>query len=1084
MSENFSIIPIRQLLAQILKSEAKGSIFGIYQSQFYKPNKKDVYRTSMFGQMLETPLGVAAGPHTQLAQNIISAWLCGARYIELKTIQTLDKIKVSKPCIDIQDEGYNCEWSQELKIEESFDEYLKAWIIIHILRHKFGWNKNIGTIFNMSVGYDMAGILKDNVQWFLAKMINCREEKDAFIDEIKELYPAVNDIEIPDCISNNVTLSTMHGCPSDEIEKIGQYLIEAKKLHTFIKLNPTLLGKEKIHKILTEILGFETIVPDTAFEHDIIYPTAVKLIQSLQQSAQKQGVFFGVKLTNTLEAINHKNIFSDESMYMSGKALHPISINVARKLKSDTEIRNLHVSFCGGVNVFNVTDVLTCGLYPVTVCSDLLKPGGYARLPQYLEEIEKTFTKYETTNLQDFILVRSKQTNLTAGALANLNEYADNVVNKPVYKSVYADIKTQRELTEFDCIAAPCVNTCPSNQNIPEYMYRTAKGDFSNAFDTIMLTNPFPSVTGMVCDHPCQSKCTRINYDNSLLIREVKHFIAENAVKMDSVVSEQKNGKKVTIIGAGPSGLSCAWFLVLAGFDVDVFETKEFPGGMLADAIPLFRLSEKTLSDDINRIRRLGVKIYTSTRIDVSAFNKIKDNSDFIYIAVGAQQSMKVSIEGDDVKQGLLDPLKYLSAVRKGESIELGKKVIVLGGGNTAIDAARTAKRFAGKNGSVTIVYRRTHREMPADQNEIRAALDEGIELIELAAPAKINSVNGSVRSLVCYRMKLQEIDEAGRPRPVKIDGSEFEIAADTIIPAFGQTTDIDFIDQELLEVADPETREIKLQNAFIGGDAYRGASTVIKAIADGRKTAETITKKAGIDLDKTALRSNNKELTRKQHHEKRARIVHGIKPEETPLAERDYFSLVDLTLTEEEAQQEASRCLFCNEVCDICVTVCPNRANYGYTVEPFEVKLQKAVNDNGKIKIVDDKIFKIEQPYQVLNIDEFCNECGNCTTFCPTSGAPHKDKPKVFLTEKSFRNAESGYYLKSGKLLYKTQNVIKSLELKEDQYLFESEVITATLNRGDFSIIDIKFKDALLKEASLANAVKMSVIFFALKDL
>ncbi len=1084
MSENFSIIPIRQLLSQILKSGAKGSIFGIYQSQFFTPNKKDVYRTSMFDQMLETPLGVAAGPHTQLAQNIISAWLCGARYIELKTVQTLDEIEVSKPCIDIQDEGYNCEWSQELKIEESFDEYLKAWIIIHLLRHKFGWIGDIGTIFNMSVGYDMTGILKDNVQWFLAKMTNCREEKDAFIDEIKELYPAVNDIEITDCISNNVTLSTMHGCPSEEIEKIGQYLIEEKKLHTFIKLNPTLLGKEKIHKILTEKLGYETIVPDIAFEHDISYPAAVKVIQSLQQSAQKQGVFFGVKLTNTLEAINHKNIFSDESMYMSGKALHPISINVARKLKNTNKIKDLHISFCGGVNAFNVADVLTCGLYPVTVCSDLLKPGGYARLPQYLEEIEKTFISYQATDLQDLIVKKSKQTDLTAGVLANLNEYADNVVNEPVYKSVFTDIKTQRELTEFDCIVAPCVNTCPSNQNIPEYMYRTAKGEFSNAFDTIMLTNPFPSVTGMVCDHPCQSKCTRINYDNSLLIREIKRFITENAVKMDSIVPKQKISKKVAIIGAGPSGLSCAWFLALAGFDVEIFETKEFPGGMLADAIPLFRLSEKALSDDINRIRRLGVNIHTSTRIDVSAFNKIKDKSDFIYIAVGAQQSMKVSIEGDDVERGLLDPLKFLSAVRRCESIELGKKVIVLGGGNTAIDAARTAKRFVGKNGSVTIAYRRTRREMPADQDEIRAALDEGIELIELAAPAKINSVNGSVRSLACYRMKLGGVDESGRPRPVKIDGSEFEIATDTIIPAFGQTADIDFIDQELLEVTDLETREIKPQNIFIGGDAFRGASTVIKAIADGRKTAGTIIQKAGIDLDGTVLRSTNKELTREQHHEKRAQIVHGIKSEETPLAERDYFSLVDLTLTEEEAQREASRCLFCDEVCDICVTVCPNRANYGYTVEPFEVKLQKAVNDNGKIKIVDDGIFKIEQPYQVLNIDEFCNECGNCATFCPTSGAPYKDKPRVFLTEKIFRNAESGYYLKSGKLLYKMQNEINSLEIKEDQYYFESEAITATLNRDDFSIIDIKFKDDILKEASLVNAVKMSVIFFALKDL
>jgi len=298
MSDRFSTISFRQLLSLILKSIEKNHIFGIYRSQYFTPKRDDVFKTSMFGQPLETPIGVAAGPHTQMTQNIVSAWLCGARYIELKTVQTLDEIDVSKPCIDIQDEGYNCEWSQELKIEESFYEYLKAWIIIHILRHKFGWAGDIGTIFNMSVGYDMTGILKDNVQWFFAKMADCRAEKAELIDEIHDLYPGINELGIPDRISGNITLSTMHGCPPDEIKKIGKYLIEEKSLHTLIKLNPTLLGKEKIQEILKK-LGYDTQVPDVAFEHDITYPSAVKVIKSLRKSAEQHGVFFGVKLTNT-----------------------------------------------------------------------------------------------------------------------------------------------------------------------------------------------------------------------------------------------------------------------------------------------------------------------------------------------------------------------------------------------------------------------------------------------------------------------------------------------------------------------------------------------------------------------------------------------------------------------------------------------------------------------------------------------------------------------------------------------------------------------------------------------------------------
>ncbi|MEA3501041.1 MAG: putative selenate reductase subunit YgfK, partial [Candidatus Marinimicrobia bacterium] len=329
MSKDFSPISIQQLLKQILNSLENDSIFGIYDNLFFTPKKDDVFKTEVFNQKIESPIGVAAGPHTQMAQNIISAWISGARYIELKTVQTLDEIDVSKPCIDIQDEGYNCEWSQELTIKESFYEYLKAWIIIHILRDKFGWNKEIGTIFNMSIGYDLAGIKNKNVQWFLEKMTDCSEEKNELINEIENIYPRIAKIEIPNKISNNVTLSTMHGCPPDEIESIGKYLIEERKLHTFIKLNPTLLGKEKVREILNDKLKYETTVPDIAFEHDINYESAVKVILSLQKSAKNKNVFFGVKLTNTLESTNHKNVFDSESMYMSGKALHPISINVA-----------------------------------------------------------------------------------------------------------------------------------------------------------------------------------------------------------------------------------------------------------------------------------------------------------------------------------------------------------------------------------------------------------------------------------------------------------------------------------------------------------------------------------------------------------------------------------------------------------------------------------------------------------------------------------------------------------------------------------------------------------------------------------
>ncbi|PKP02155.1 MAG: putative selenate reductase subunit YgfK, partial [Bacteroidetes bacterium HGW-Bacteroidetes-9] len=268
-STEFSTIPIDHLF-KLIDTEYNEwqEIFGIPEELFFVPEKNTSIGMKIFGHPMYTPIGVAAGPHSQMAQNIIASWLCGASYIELKTIQTLDELNVSKPCIDMQDEGYNCEWSQELRIHESFEEYLKAWIIIHLLQHKFGQKKG-GFVFNMSVGYNYEGILKENVQWFLSNMSDCSETKEKFIGLLKPFYPAINQLDIPDCISDNITLSTMHGCPPDEIEKIGHYLMKEKHLHTYVKLNPTLLGKDKLREILNKKLGFKNDIPDLAFEHDL-----------------------------------------------------------------------------------------------------------------------------------------------------------------------------------------------------------------------------------------------------------------------------------------------------------------------------------------------------------------------------------------------------------------------------------------------------------------------------------------------------------------------------------------------------------------------------------------------------------------------------------------------------------------------------------------------------------------------------------------------------------------------------------------------------------------------------------------------
>ena len=293
MSDKLYPLSLDKLLSWILREEQHGKIFGYYKELFFTPQIDDSFRMERYGQTLETPIGVAAGPHTQLSQNIVLAWLFGARYLELKTVQTLDEIEVAKPCIDMTDEGYNCEWSQELKLQQSFDEYLNAWIIIHILRDEFGWGKpeNPGFIFNMSIGYDLKGILNANFQEYFELMNNCDSQLNQKLESISDIYPNVNNINIPSQLSDNITLSTMHGCPPDEIEKIGKYLIEERKLHTAIKLNPTLLGAEKLRQILNTDLKFDDIiVPDEAFEHDLKYIDAIVLIKNLQKSAENNNV--------------------------------------------------------------------------------------------------------------------------------------------------------------------------------------------------------------------------------------------------------------------------------------------------------------------------------------------------------------------------------------------------------------------------------------------------------------------------------------------------------------------------------------------------------------------------------------------------------------------------------------------------------------------------------------------------------------------------------------------------------------------------------------------------------------------------
>ncbi|MBE0649690.1 MAG: putative selenate reductase subunit YgfK [Bacteroidales bacterium] len=1097
MSDHFHPISLSHLWRMITEEFNRvGTILGIDKSLFFNPDNEKRFRTGLFGHNLANPLGVAAGPQTQIAHNIVAAWLTGSRYIELKTVQTLDELEISKPCIDIRDEGYNCEWSQELKIRQSFDEYLNAWIIIHALHHLLGYKKPVDTIFNMSVGYDLRGIQNENVQWFLSHMKDAGKELKAKVKELELLYPDIKKVKIPACISDNITLSTMHGCPAGEIKDIALYLMKEQKLHTFVKLNPTLLGSEKLREILSRNLKFKTIVPDEAFDHDLKFEDAVSIIAELQDFADRAGLTFGLKLTNTLESLNREDIFNPENkmVYMSGRALHPIAINVAAKLQNRFEGK-LKLSFSAGVDAFNVPDVLSCGFETVTVCSDLLKPGGYTRMAQYFVKLSEEFNKYDTSNIQDFILKKSEEKDFRQAALKNLNSYAKKVIRESGYQRNYVKtptVKTQKKLEYFDCISAPCEDTCPAHQGIPSYMYHTAHGDFESAYHVIAETNAFPNATGMVCDHVCQTKCTRINYDESLAIRDIKRFVVEwhnNHFADEKITSPKTRNKKVAIIGAGPAGLSAAYFLLRQGFEVDIFEEKEKPGGMVSGAIPKFRIDDESVMADVEMISSMGANILYNYKVTETDFTQFQQDYCATVIAVGAQDVPGLEIPGIHA-QGVYESLDFLNKAREGVSMYLGKNVVVFGGGNTAMDIARTSYRMVGADGKVTIVYRRTVEEMPAVYQEVLDAMEEGVDFLELAAPLEIltNDV-GKVVGVKCIRMKPGMKDESGRHSPVPVPGSEFVVEADTVIPAIGQSIRVDFMDKALLKTQE-NLFETQVPNVYIGGDARLGASSLINAVGDGRKIAELIILKENGELYPGRVLPLRKADSVKDLMLKKAVRVKGEHPAELALDNRRNFSIVSTAFTSEQAVKEASRCLLCDEVCNICTTVCPNFANFSYETKKETLNLQKLLVEQGRYRIENDVPFKIHQGFQILNIDNFCNECGNCDTFCPTQDAPNKSKPKVFLTWSSFDEADRGYYLDNSKnrvrLLGKADGRVCVLEEKKETFIFENENVRVSLEKNGFAILEASLKPGSPKECtlSLREAANMHVILQGMKKL
>jgi len=467
---------------------------------------------------------------------------------------------------------------------------------------------------------------------------------------------------------------------------------------------------------------------------------------------------------------------------------------------------------------------------------------------------------------------------------------------------------------------AACMDACPVNTNVPGYLKHISEGRFADAYKLIRATNPFPSVCGRVCYAPCERVCNRGQLDEPLAIRDLKRFAVDSFdIASLEVVKVQKTGRKVAVIGAGPAGLACAHDLAVEGHDVTVYEALPEPGGMLRYAIPEYRLPKEELKNEIEYIRRLGVDIRCGVEIgSQKAAEDIKSENEAIFVATGAPKGLPLGVEGETLG-GIIDGIRFLRGVNSGDHTSPGKEVAVIGGGNTAVDCARTAKRLGSE--SVTVVYRRTREEMPAAGEEIEALLHEGIKIDFLAAPLRFHGEGGKVAKMECVRMALGDPDESGRRRPVPVAGSEFTIPVDCVITALGQAVQTSFL--ESLGIAmgkggtitiDPATGGTSIEGVFAGGDVVTGPAYVIDAVAAGKKAARSIsTYLKGEALEGAGLRDEPRKLSVEELTALTARVspARRISMPEEPVGERvTDFREVGLGYPAGEAMAEAARCL------------------------------------------------------------------------------------------------------------------------------------------------------------------------------
>lgn len=964
MSERMTPIPFDRLINwAVTEYKSTGKMFGVQRPYIKKDNKT----LSIFGESMETPFGPAAGPNTQLAQNIIAAYFAGSRFFELKTVQIMDGEElaacIARPCILAEDEGYNCEWSTELLVTQALDEYVKAWLALKVFSKAFGLGSPDGFIFNMSVGYDLDGIKSEKIDNFIEGLKDASRlpQWNEYKSVLKKYFPseAEHIDSITPKVCRSVTLSTLHGCPPQEIERIASYLITEKHLHTFVKCNPTILGYDYARKTL-DSMGYDYIAFDEHhFNEDLQYEDAVPMFTRLKRLADDNGLEFGLKLSNTFPVDVKAGELPSEEMYMSGKALYPLTIEMANRIAAQFGGK-MRISYSGGADYFNIDKLFEAGIWPITVATTILKPGGYQRLTQLAQKLEACpFNPFSGVDC-------AKTSELSVSAKSDIHHIKPI---KPLPKR-----KLDKKVPLTDCFTAPCKGGCPIGQDVPEYIELCRQEKYVDALKVITNKNPLPFITGTICAHHCMDKCTRNFYEEPVMIRAEKLTAAENGydeIMKNLKAPEPVSKAKAAIVGGGPAGMAAAYFLGKSGIRTTVYEKETKLGGIVRNVIPAFRISDEAIEKDTALIEKMGAEIKLNTPAPSLSELKGMGYTHILY-CVGAEKPGKLDIDGN-----VLNVIEFLRDLKSGKNIKLGKNVAVIGGGNTAMDAARAAKRADGVE-NVAIVYRRTKKYMPADTEELMLAIHDGVEFIELAAP--IGQSNGI---LTARKMVLGDPDESGRRSPVETDKLIY-VKADTVIAAVGEGIDVDFFKTQGIELNKKGRSEFRtnIDGVYVAGDALRGPSTVVECIADAKSFAEAVAN--------TAIEAEIPDCA----HE----------CEESAAAKKGILKM--------PSSCEGDRCLSCSIVCECCADVCPNRANV--IIKPMGMGAQ------------------------ILHVDRMCNECGNCKTFCPYDSAPYKDKLTLFNSAEDFRDSENNGFLPLGENKYKIRinGEVNDYDLSENNTL------------------------------------------------